>query len=289
MNWFKKLFKSNRNEKRIDSIERDHERLLNNFIAFKTETKGRVSYYFEIEHAKLNDKINSIRESFDAMLESTVESLEARLKNLEDLVEEESTLDQSVEVLKKMVDEHSKQIQRVEDRIGKNELMHVETDKTLNESFQSAMKSVTREASQFKKFAVKLAIDLANEKIKEIDEHWLDTVNELTFTSKMKTDYESALDKECHSKEDESSDSNHEDPAQFFTIFVNGEEKKIDQSTLNFEEIVELAFPEESNLPGSNIDVFSTYKVSCGSFEVLPDDVKDLFDGMDFFVEVSFR
>jgi exonuclease VII large subunit len=299
MNWFKKLFKSNRNEERINSIERDHERLLNDFMAHKTETERQLSYHSKNAHAEVNERIDSIRERFDNMLESTVESLEARLKNLEDLVEEESALDQSVEVLKKMVDKHSKQIQRVEDRIGKNELMHVETDKTLNESFQSAMKSVTREASQFKKFAVKLAIDLANEKIKEIDEHWLDAIDEIKFTSLLKKDDQPTLEEIPNNVDDlkrESSNLEPEDHSSFFTIFVNDEEKKIDQSVLNFEEIVELAFPEESNLPGSNIDLYAAYEVTYNTLKGtrimlsggLSDDAIEVFDGMVISVESIF-
>jgi hypothetical protein len=284
MNWFKKLFKSNRNEEEID-------RLRNDFIAFENEIKeeldrfpetyASIKYVGDVYNEYRNNSeisINSTRERFDNMLESTVESLVLRLKSLENLAKTESTLDQSVEDLKKLVDKHSKQIKRVEDRIGKNELMHVETDKTLNESFQSAMKSVTREASQFKKFAVRLAIDLAYEKIKEIEKQYKSVAGpdpddlHIHFGPTGNLGYESTTGVES-------------EDIPTFTIFVNGEEKKTEQSVLNFEEIVELAFPGESKDTG--IDLSASYEVYHNiGLKMFPDGgVIDVVDGMMFVVE----
>lgn len=293
MNWFKRLLRYIRNEEMIDLIRRDHDRLLNDFMAYKTEVEGRffqlpetyanvnsVADVFDEYYRNSDERIDSMRERFSNMLESTVESWETRFKNLEDLAKAESTLEEVVFSLNRIVDKHTKQIQRVEDRIGKNELMHVETDKTLNESFQSAMKSVTREASQFKKFAVRLAIDLANEKVKEIEERY-------KFIPRPVVSGHLGLGSFGYEANAMPS-SDPETPSLLFTIFVNGEEKKTDQSILNFEEIVELAFPEESKIPG--IDLYASYDIFYSQYgtdriKMLPTLPVALSDRIRFTVE----
>jgi len=234
---------------------------------FRNETKVAQ---LETKLINLQTKTNEDYAVFHKKVNSLEMDLEEKIKATKKAGE---NTDHGIDIWTK---EFRKEFEKLRERIGKNELMHVEVNKSAQDTYARSMASITAQVSSFSQYALELIERIVSAKYSPVSEQQAN----LEFGKEDdKADYG-----EVDAFLDELANAEDDDTPPMFRIKINGEQNTWIGKKIFYDDIVQNVFGPSWEQNNVKYSVFWKDAKKAHSSEIFKGESVSVKDGLEFFV-----